>query len=109
MENKLHTDHPIGGPGKVVEIDESKFGKTKLHRGRVVNGQWVFGGICRETQEVFLVPLPDNKRDRATLEPLILSHIQSWTIHGRTVGVRRHLQRLSANFSYGFAGQQTGP
>ena len=75
VETQLHTVQAIGGPGKKVEIDESKFGKRKFHRGRVVKGQWVFGGICRETREVFLVPLPDNKRDRATLEPIILSHI----------------------------------
>jgi hypothetical protein len=35
----------IGGEEKVVEIDESKFGKTKYHRGHYVNGQWVFGGV----------------------------------------------------------------
>ena len=29
-----------------VEIDESKFGKTKFNRGRYIEGQWVFGGIC---------------------------------------------------------------
>ena len=47
--------YQIGGPGKVIEIDESKFGKRKHHKGRIVDGQWVFGGICKEDQESFLV------------------------------------------------------
>ena len=37
----------IGGVGRVVEIDESKFGKRKYHKGRRVDGVWVFGGIDR--------------------------------------------------------------
>ena len=45
----------IGGPGLEVEIDESKFGKRKYNRGRVVDGPWVFGGICHQTREVFLI------------------------------------------------------
>lgn len=60
---------PVGGPGKIVEIDESKFGRRKYHRGHRVEGQWVFGGIERGSGRVFLVPV--EKRDRATLIPLI--------------------------------------
>ena len=36
----------IGGMAKVVEIDKSKFGKRKSHKGHHIEGQWVFGGIC---------------------------------------------------------------
>ena len=38
----------IGGCGKHVEIDESKFGKRKHWRGHHVEGAWVFGGVERE-------------------------------------------------------------
>ena len=37
-EDLLQTPVTIGGIGRIVEIDESKFGKRKYHRGR-----WVVG------------------------------------------------------------------
>jgi len=43
----------IGGPGEFVDIDESKFGKMRYHRGRRVEGVWVFGGIERESKRCF--------------------------------------------------------
>ena len=45
-----------------VEIDESKFCKTKFNRGRYIEGQWVYGGICRQ-------------RDKDKLLPIIRAHI----------------------------------
>jgi hypothetical protein len=52
-------DNPekLGGVGKIVEIDESKFGKRKYHCGHRVEGQWVFGGYERGTGRVFMVPV----------------------------------------------------
>lgn len=47
----------LGGPGSIVEIDESKFGRRKHHVGRIIEGQWVFGGICRQTRRFFMVPV----------------------------------------------------
>ena len=49
-------DHPavIGGPGIEVEIDESKFGKRKYNRGRVVDGRWVIGGMERGSGDSFM-------------------------------------------------------
>ena len=68
-----HHKGPIGGRGTTVEIDESKFGKMKYHRGRYVEGKWVFGGICRETKACFLVPV--ERRDKDTLIPIICAQI----------------------------------
>lgn len=41
----------LGGVGKTVQIDESKFGKRKYHSRHRVEGQWVFGGIEDDTGE----------------------------------------------------------
>lgn len=70
---------PIGGPGSIVEIDESKFGKRKHHRGHRVEGQWVFGGVERSTGRVFMVPV--ERRDKATL----LAVIRQWILPGTTI------------------------
>jgi hypothetical protein len=42
----LHTLQ-LGGPGVIVEMDESKFGKRKYNRGHRVEGNWVWGCIER--------------------------------------------------------------
>jgi transposase-like protein len=52
-------DEKIGGVGMKVEIDETKIFKNKNHVGRSTSeqtkGEWLFGGICRETGETFFV------------------------------------------------------
>ena len=45
----------------------------KYHRGRYIEGQWIFGGICRETKACFLVPV--ERRDKDTLLLIIRAHI----------------------------------
>lgn len=48
-------DNTIDGEGIIVEIDESKFGKRKSHRGHRVEGAWMVRGIERTRQKkVFL-------------------------------------------------------
>ncbi|XP_071575579.1 uncharacterized protein [Temnothorax nylanderi] len=39
----------LGGPNKIVEIDEAKIGKRKYNRGRIIEGKWIFGGYKRGT------------------------------------------------------------
>jgi len=53
----------LGGPGKIVEIDEAKIGHRKYNRGRWIDGFWVFGGFERGTRLTFLVPVPSRDSD----------------------------------------------
>ncbi|GFS57297.1 putative transposase-like protein [Trichonephila clavipes] len=65
------------GEGKTVEIDESKIGKRKYNKGHFVEGQWVFGGVERETGRCFLVAV--HGRTAETLLGLIESWIKPRT------------------------------
>jgi hypothetical protein len=44
----------IGGENEIVEIDEIKFGKRKFHRGKRVEGVWVFGGGPKRLEKELL-------------------------------------------------------
>jgi transposase-like protein len=69
----------IGGPGKVVEIDEAKFFKRKYNRGRRKSNEgWVLGGIERgEGGGCFLVWVPN--RSKETLVPIIKKYVRPGT------------------------------
>ena len=69
----------IGGPNKIVEVDESKFGRRKYHRGHPVKGLWVFGGVERDSGRTFLVPVPDRTADT------LVAIIHDWVEPGTTV------------------------
>lgn len=70
-----HDEQPIGGPGDIVEVDESHLFTPKYHRGRGMRRKslWVFGGISRLTKKQFIVQV--GGRDRNTLFPLMRQHI----------------------------------
>ena len=70
----------IGGPGHIIEIDESKFGRRKYNRGRRVVGKWILGGYFRTTGECFLTECTNNKRDHHTLLRLIKQNVLPGTI-----------------------------
>lgn len=72
-------DQMIGGENITVEIDETKVGKRKYHRGHAVDGVWVLGGVERtEERKVFLVEVPD--RSAKTLLNILKRHIRPGTI-----------------------------
>lgn len=75
MENSA----AIGGNGIEVEIDESKFGKRKYHRGHRVEGQWVFGGREKyNKKQIFMIPV--HNRKESTLIPIIKKWIKPGSI-----------------------------
>lgn len=45
----------LGGPGKLVDIYQSRFDQGRFHRGQIVEGQYVFGGFERETGRIFMI------------------------------------------------------
>lgn len=72
-------DTVIGGPGIVVEIDESKFGKRKYNRGHRVEGVWIVGGVERTRErKSFLVQVKDRKADILTY--IITKHVREGSI-----------------------------
>jgi transposase-like protein/predicted RNA-binding Zn-ribbon protein involved in translation (DUF1610 family) len=72
-------DSVIGGPGIVIEVDETKLGKRKYHRGHRVEGAWVLVGIERtEEARVFLVPVED--RSANTLTEVLSRHVRPGSI-----------------------------
>jgi transposase-like protein len=71
----------IGGAGLTVEVDESLLFKRKNHAGRLLaneaSGIWVVGGICRETNDCFVVPV--TSRDAETLRAIIEENVEPGT------------------------------
>jgi ISXO2-like transposase domain len=69
----------IGGPGIMVQIDESKFGKRKYNRGHPVDGVWILGGVeITPERKIFLKVI--NNRNANTLVEIITSHVRTGSI-----------------------------
>ena len=86
----------LGGPGKTVQIDESKIGKRKYHRRHHVEGQWVFGGIEEGSRKCFIVPV--ETRSEAELLPVIKRWIEPGSHTNKIEGQWRHMKASMPKF-----------
>lgn len=75
----LTSKRKIGGPGIVVEIDESKFGKRKYNKGHHVEGVWVIGGVER-TSERRMFAVPVARRDADTICSVVSEYVEKGSI-----------------------------
>ncbi len=73
-------DRQLGGPGEIVEIDESLMIKRKYNRGqmRLQHQQWVFGMYERESKIGIIIMV--DRRDAATLIPIIQEYVRPGSI-----------------------------
>jgi len=51
---KKHSEE-LGGPRHTVEIDKVKIDQRKHNRARILEGNWIFGGIERESKKILLI------------------------------------------------------
>jgi len=72
-------EQKIGGPGIIVELDETKIGRNKYHRGRPMKGAWIFEAVERiKEHRIFVTVIPDKKE--STLLQLIKNNIEEGSI-----------------------------
>ncbi|KAG0419590.1 hypothetical protein EQH57_0469 [Dictyocoela roeselum] len=68
-KSKFESDYlKLGGIGKIVECDESKFGKRKNNKGKVVDGVWVFGIVERSSKRKIYLSTIKNKKSPELLQ-----------------------------------------
>ncbi|CAG9858401.1 unnamed protein product [Phyllotreta striolata] len=84
---------PIGGPGAVVEIDETVYDKRRYNLERVTSDEWLVSGICRENRTWFL-----QRVEKPTAQGL-RELIEKWVLPGSVIVTDAWQGCMNLNFS----------
>jgi hypothetical protein len=99
----------------IVEIDESKFGKRKYHRGHPVEGAWVIGGVERAAERRVFAEVVEKRDAVATLIEVVgrrvapgsVVHSDLWKAY-KAIPSAAHLEHRTVNHSHHFVDPGTG-
>ena len=103
----------IGGKNMSVEVNLSMFSRQKNHAEFFKSPQqWIFGGICRETNDCFLVQVPD--RSLKTIISVVTQHIEDgsiihsdlWPSYYKSAS-KDSFQVLKRDYNYNFIDYET--
>ena len=72
IEHILCNSQPIGGPGIIVQIDETLVFKRKYNHGRNIQQIWIVRGIAPETNNFFLRQVPNRNSET------IINVLEEW-------------------------------
>jgi hypothetical protein len=107
--------HKIGGIGKIVEIDESKFRKRKYHRGARRERQWIFGGVEQDNVDhMFLEIVTYHTKETLNfsihkyIEPGTTIISDCWSAYDSTWLVQLGFYYMTVNHSQFFKDPITG-
>ena len=61
-------------------MDESKFGRRKFHKGRMIDGTWIFGGVeVQDRTKCFFIPVTNRTSET------LLGNIEKYVAPGTTI------------------------
>ena len=110
----LQTPTVVGGNGLHVEIDETIISRRKNHTGRILPQQWIVGGICRETKEIFMYAVPDRSKEtlhnaiRASVAPGSVVITDMWSSYSGIDELGMNYTHQTVNHSQNFVNPATG-
>ncbi|VDP50312.1 unnamed protein product [Heligmosomoides polygyrus] len=68
----------IGGPKKVLQLEEVFISKRKYDRGRAERDSWLVGGVIYDSKEIFVEIA--STRNSATLDRIVAKHVRPGTV-----------------------------